>query len=45
MSLLLRACSVLLYLCQAYLSMMRNPAAPGLMDLIKPDLKACKMYR
>mmetsp|Transcript_23610 Transcript_23610/g.34333 ORF Transcript_23610/g.34333 Transcript_23610/m.34333 type:complete len:249 (-) Transcript_23610:99-845(-) len=29
----------------AYLSMMRNPACPGLMDLITPDLEACRLYR
>jgi hypothetical protein len=30
---------------QVYFSMMRNPAAPGLMDLVQPDLEACKLYR
>lgn len=28
-----------------YLSMMRNPACPGLMDIITPDLEACRLYR
>lgn len=28
-----------------YLSMMRNPACPGLMDIVTPDLEACRMYR
>eukprot|EP00638_Chattonella_subsalsa_P015635 CAMPEP_0117827038 /NCGR_PEP_ID=MMETSP0949-20121206/6469_1 /TAXON_ID=44440 /ORGANISM="Chattonella subsalsa, Strain CCMP2191" /LENGTH=254 /DNA_ID=CAMNT_0005667395 /DNA_START=16 /DNA_END=780 /DNA_ORIENTATION=- len=28
-----------------YLSMMRNPACPGLMDLVAPDLEACRLYR
>eukprot|EP00903_Cladosiphon_okamuranus_P013176 g12289.t1 len=27
------------------LSMMRNPACPGLMDVKRPDLEACRMYR
>lgn len=28
-----------------YLSMMRNPACPGLLNISRPDLKACKLYR
>ncbi|CBJ30549.1 conserved unknown protein [Ectocarpus siliculosus] len=27
------------------LSMMRNPACPGLMDIKRPDMEACRMYR
>ncbi|CAM9761765.1 unnamed protein product, partial [Hapterophycus canaliculatus] len=27
------------------LSMMRNPACPGLMDVKRPDMEACRMYR
>lgn len=27
------------------LSMMRNPACPGLMDIQRPDMEACRMYR
>ncbi|CAN0026756.1 unnamed protein product, partial [Phaeothamnion confervicola] len=27
------------------LSMMRNPACPGLMDIQRPDLEACRLYR
>ena len=28
-----------------YLSMMRNPCSPGLLDIVQPDLEDCKMYR
>ena len=28
-----------------YLSMMRNPACPGLMDIVEPDLESCRLYR
>ncbi|CAM9765207.1 unnamed protein product, partial [Heterosigma akashiwo] len=28
-----------------YLSCMRNPACPGLMDIFTPDLEACRLYR
>jgi hypothetical protein len=28
-----------------YLSMMRNPACPGLMDIVEPDLEAYRLYR
>ena len=28
-----------------YLSMMRNPGCPGLMDIVNPDLEAIRMYR
>ena len=28
-----------------FLSMMRNPACPGLMDLLQPDMDAIRMYR
>lgn len=27
------------------LSMMRNPACPGLMDIKRPDMEACRLYR
>lgn len=27
------------------LSMMRNPACPGLMDIQRPDMEACRLYR
>lgn len=27
------------------LSMMRNPACPGLMDVKRPDMEACRLYR
>ncbi|CAN0454844.1 unnamed protein product, partial [Discosporangium mesarthrocarpum] len=27
------------------LSLMRNPACPGLMDIQQPDLEACRLYR
>lgn len=25
--------------------MMRNPACPGLMDIQRPDMEACRLYR
>ena len=28
-----------------HLSMMRNPACPGLMDIVEPDLESCRLYR
>lgn len=28
-----------------YLSLMRNPACPGLMDIVNPDLEAIRLYR
>jgi len=28
-----------------YLSMMRNPGCPGLMDIVNPDLEAIRLYR
>lgn len=28
-----------------YLSMMRNPCSPGLLDIVQPDLEDCKLYR
>jgi len=28
-----------------FLSMMRNPACPGLMDIVNPDIEAIRLYR
>jgi Leucine-rich repeat (LRR) protein len=28
-----------------YLSLMRNPCSPGLLDISQPDLEACRLYR